>query len=106
MLHHRNRLISVEVCLPIQARQAKQRALGISDPASPDEPPGRFGCKGNADEERDRPHPLQGVGDAVGPLISAAEHGFDHADADYLAEAPAEVDVGGEVAAEGNGADF
>jgi hypothetical protein len=41
----------------------------------------------------------------VRPLIrSAAQHGLQDADANDLAEAPAEVNVGGQVAAQGDGA--
>jgi hypothetical protein len=32
---------------------------------------------------------LEGVGDAIGPFVGPAEHAFDHADADQLAQAPA-----------------
>ena len=104
--HHGDGLVGVEVGLAVEAGQAQEGALGVLDPALPHQPPRRLGGEEDADEQRDGPHPLQGVGDAVGPLVVALQHGLDDADADELAEAPAEVDVGGEVAAQGDGADL
>lgn len=106
MHHHGDRLIGIKVGLAVQARQPQQRLLGLVRLSLADQPPRRLGGEEDADAERDGPHPLQGVGDTVGPLVVALEHGAQHADANLLTEAPAEVDVGGEVAAEGDGADL
>lgn len=62
--------------------------------------------KGNADDERDRPHPLESIWNAVCPLIGAREHGSNDTDRNELAKTPAAIDVGGEVATQSDGADF
>lgn len=104
--HHGHGLVGVKVGLAVQAGQAQQRLLGLLGLAAADQPPGRLGRKVDGDEERQGPHPLQAVRDAVCPLVVALQHGVDDADANLLAEAPAEVDVGGQVAAQGDGAHF
>jgi len=52
---------------------------------------GGFGGEGDADEDGDGPHPLDGEGDAVGPFVGAFEEGGEDAGGDELAEDPAEV---------------
>lgn len=104
--HHGHGLVGVKVGLALQASQAEQRMLGLLGLAAADKPPGGFGSKVDGDEERQRPHPLKAIGDAVRPLVVALQHGEDDSDANLLAETPAEVDVGGEVASEGDGTDF
>lgn len=104
--HHGDRLVGVKVGLAVQAGQAEQGMLGILGLALADKPPGGFGSEVDGDEERERPHPLKTVGDAVCPLVVALQHGEDDSDTDFLAKTPAEVDVGGEVASQGDGTDF
>lgn len=104
--HHGHGLVGVKVGLAVQAGQAEQRPLGLLSLTPANEPPGRFRGKVDGDEEREGPHPLQTVGNTVGPLVVALQHGKDDANANLLAETPAEVDIGGEVASQRNGADF
>lgn len=55
MHHHGNRLISIEICLPIEAGQTEKRLLCFLELALSDKPPRRLGGKVDADDERDRP---------------------------------------------------
>lgn len=91
--HHGNSFVGVEVGLAVETGEAEERLLGVFETAFADQPPGRFGGEEDTDYERDRPHPLQGVRDTVGPFVVTGQHGADHADTDELAETPAEIDV-------------
>lgn len=106
MLHHRNRLIRIEIRLSLRIRQPIQTLLGLFILSPPDEPPRAFRRKQDETTEDGRPHQLKVVRELPGHVVCPAELGFNDADADDLAEAPAEVDVGGEVLAEGDGHDF
>jgi hypothetical protein len=86
MRNHRHRLISIKLRFTIQTRQSQQRFLRILNASLADKPPGGFGGEEDADGEREGPHPLEGVGDAVGPLVGALGGAFYDADADDLAE--------------------
>lgn len=106
MHHHGNSLISIEISLLVLAGKAQQRLLSLIGLALADEPPGRFRSKVDTNEQRQRPHPLQTVRNAIRPFIVALQHGVNYANADFLSQTPAEVDVGGEVTAESNGTNF
>lgn len=56
------------------------------------------GREEDANEDRDSPHPLQGKRDAEAPGAGGAGEAAQGADADDLADEPAQVDVAGEVA--------
>lgn len=104
--HHGNGLISIEISLLVLAGKTQQRLLGLVRLALTDEPPGRLRCKVDTNEQRQWPHPLQTIGDAIRPFIIALQHGVNYANADFLTQTPAEVDISGEVTAESNGTDF
>ncbi len=71
-----------------------------------DQPPGALGGEPDANEDGDWPGPLDGKGDAVGPFVCAGLEALEDARGDELAEDPAEVDIGGQVCADGDGADL
>ena len=106
MHHHGDGLVGVEICFAIERGEAEEGFLCIFRAAFADEPPGAFWGHEDANEEWNWPHPLQGIGDAVGPLICATQHRFDDADADGLAQTPAEIDVRREVASKSHWAYF
>lgn len=106
MHHHSNGFIRIKVGFAVKASQAEQCLLGLLAAALSDEPPWRFRCKEDTNAERQRPHPLQGIGDTICPFIVASEHGTDNTNTNLLAEAPAEVDIGGQIATEGHRADL
>lgn len=106
MDHHGNGLVGVEVGITVDARETQQGLFGVGQAAVADKPPGRLGTAVDTDEERQWPHPLQSIWNAVSPLIGAIQHGVNHTDTDNLTQAPAEVDVGGEITAEGDRADL
>jgi hypothetical protein len=58
-----------------------------------DEPPRGFGREEYSEEDGDRPHPLEAKGDAVRPLRGVVCEGAKDADADDLANEPAEIDI-------------
>lgn len=82
------------------------RRGGLFEPAGADQVPGGLWGKVDQDHERDGPDPLDGKGDTEGPFVGARRHSLEHASGDELADDPAEVDVGGEVATERNRRDF
>jgi hypothetical protein len=104
--HHGNSLVGIEIGFALDAGQSKQRLLGIIQATLANQPPGRFGSEGDHDSERQGPDPLKSVGNSVGPLIVTIQHGVDNSNTNLLTDSPAEVDVGGEVTTEGNGADL
>ncbi len=99
MNHHRHGLVGVEFDARVPICQAGERFLCVFEAALANEPPGRLGREPDADNQRDRPDPLQGKGDLVAPLVVASEHGAQHARGDELANDPAQVDIGRQVGA-------
>lgn len=106
MDHHGDGLVRVKVGVVGGGGQTLQGLLGVFVAALADQPPRRLGSKGNQDKQRHGPHPLQAVRDAICPLVVAVEHGEQDANANLLAETPAKVDIGGQVAAQSNRADL
>lgn len=106
--HHANRLVGVEVevVAGFLACKSQQCFLGVLDAALADEPPRRLGGEPNTNEKGQGPHPLQTVRDTVGPFVGAVEHVVDDCNAEKLTNAPASVDVSGEVPTETDRADF
>jgi hypothetical protein len=74
--------------------------------ASAYKPPRRLGSKPKADKERQRPHPLEAIGDSVIPLIISVNHGMNDSDTDLLTESPAKVDICREISSKGNRTNF
>lgn len=106
MNHHRNSFVGVEVSFPVQTGQAKEGAFGILDTSLPHKPPGRLRGHRNANEQRNRPHPLKPVWNPIRPLVIPIEHRLDHSNSDELSKTPAKVDISGEVSAERNRTDL
>lgn len=104
--HHSNGLVGVEIGFAVETGQSEQGLLGVIQATLADQPPGRFGSKEDHDTERKGPDPLESVGNSVSPLVLAVQHGVDDSDTNLLADSPAEVDIGGEVTTEGDGADL
>jgi hypothetical protein len=104
--NHGNRLVGIEVGLPFHRRKTKERLLGLFDAALSHKPPGALRSEEDTGDERDRPHPLQSVGNTVGPLILSAGHSLDDSNGNELSKSPAEVDVGGKISSESYRADF
>ena len=104
--HHGDCFVGVEVGLAVYAGQSEQGLLGLLRFAFADEPPGGLGGERYPDEERHRPHPLETVWDPIRPFIGAGNHGLDHPHPDQLSQPPAEVDIGGQISAQRNGADL
>lgn len=104
--NHGNSVVDIEISFSIKAGEAQETLPGLCNPALTDEPPGRLGSEEDDDYERNRPHPLQSVGNAERPLIVTGKHRLDHTNTDELTETPADVDVGSQVTTQGNGDDF
>lgn len=104
--HHGNRLVGVEGFLTVSDSQSLERLLGLVDAALANKPPGRLGGEPDSDYQGNRPHPLQGKGNLVSPLVVACNHASEHARGNELTKDPAEVDVGGEVGSEMSRADL
>lgn len=102
MHHHGDSFVGVKVSLAVETGQAKQCLLSILGSTSSDQPPRRFGRKKDANEERQGPHPLESIWNAVRPFIVALEHGVNDAYADLLAKAPAEVNIRRQVPTQSN----
>lgn len=71
--HHGDGLGRVEIGVA-SAGKAAESAFGVLEAAVADEPPGGLGREEDADHEGDGPHPLQGKGNSVAPLVGIAEH--------------------------------
>ena len=104
--HHRDRLIRIELGVFLLGGQAFQRPLGVLGAAPTNQPPGRFGGEHDSNEQRQGPHPLQAVGDPIGPFVVPGQHGSNDSDANQLAEPPAEIDIGGQIPSQGDRTDF
>jgi hypothetical protein len=104
--HHVDRLVRVEVRLPVEAGQTQQRGLCLLELPLSDQQPGTFWRQEYTNGKRSWPHPLQCIGDSIRPLAGSVQHGHDDADSDQLSKAPAEVYVSGQVASHGDGADL
>lgn len=102
MRHHRDSFIGVEVGFTVERGEAQKRFLCVFETTTAHQPPRRFWSEEHSDEERKGPHPLQRIRDAVCPFICAMKHGADDSNGDKLAQAPAHIDVGSQVAAEGD----
>ncbi|KIH87136.1 hypothetical protein SPBR_04681 [Sporothrix brasiliensis 5110] len=85
--------------------QARQGLARRRPPARAHEVPRRLGRKAQHGEDDDGPQPLQGKGDAKGPLVvgAAVDEGGQDGGGDELAQDEAHVGPGGQVAAEGGG---
>lgn len=68
--------------------------------------PGRLWSKQDADDERDRPCPLDRVCNAVRPFAVDFQAAIKHTSCDELTNAPAEIHIACQVAAKGQWADF
>jgi hypothetical protein len=55
--------------------------------------PWRLRCQCDANDQERRPHPLQRVRYAIGPLIGPLQHGLDDSNSDQLSQTPAEVHI-------------
>lgn len=95
--HHCNRFVGIKIAFLILAGQAKERVFCFFDPSFPNKPPWTFWGQCNPNKERDRPHPLKTVRNAVRPLICPAQHRFNYPNPNNLTEAPTEVHVGGQI---------
>lgn len=104
--HHGNRLVGVEGFRAVSGSQSLERFLGLVDAALANKPPGRLGSEPDSDHQGNRPHPLEGKGNLVSPLVVAGNHGSEHGGGNELAKDPAEVDIGGEVGSEMGRADL
>lgn len=80
--------------------ESHQSFLGILGPALLDQPVGRFRRKGDTDNDRKRPDPLNGKRNAVSPLGVVTDQSSQNTRSDDLTNDPAQVDVGGEVLSE------
>jgi len=104
--HHVDSLVGIEISLAVETGQTKEGLLCIFNSALSDQPPRALGSEGNSNDERNGPHPLQGVRNTVCPLVVTVQQGLHDSDTNSLAHAPAEVDVCSEISTESDGANF
>ncbi|KAJ6442212.1 non-hemolytic phospholipase C precursor [Purpureocillium lavendulum] len=83
--------------------EAPQRCLGLVEPAHAHEVPGGLGREVDEGHEEDGPHPLDGKGDLVPPLVGARGEALEDAGGDELADDEAHVGVRGHVGAQRHG---
>lgn len=102
VLDKRDRLLVVDGL----GREASHGRDGVVDPSPADKPPGGLGAEDGADNERDRPHPLQSERNAPPPLALVVQQACLHPGADQVPDDPAEVDVRRAVVADSGGHDF
>lgn len=95
MNHHGNCRLSL-FSGEVLSCETLKRPLSLLRTTLANKPPWRFGSQADADEKRDRPHPLKGEGDTVGPLGGVVDKSTKDTRSNELTEDPAEVDVSGE----------
>lgn len=107
MPHHGDRVVDVEAIAAPTGSEACKRVTSLGIFALPDQPPRRFWGEVGAEEERDRPEPLDCIWDSPAPLVGArVQEPPQHAEADKLADTPASIDPGCEEPAECYGCDL
>lgn len=96
--HERNGRIMVHIMA--RFTQPLQTPLCALQLARPDQKPRRFGRQQRGHKKRHGPHPLHGKGDAIPPLGGVGAQPLEHARRNELPNAPAQVDIRGQVAAQ------
>lgn len=105
LVDHGQRLALVNNILG-RGTESPQRRLSLNQSVLPSQPPWRLWGEHTRHCEGERPYPLDGERDSVGPLVVHVDHACKDPGGDQMADDPAEVDVGCEVWLQDGGGDF